>query len=123
MEIVVNDHGTDESFLLDIILPEGVTSPVGTYTLGSLDNPQPYTYIPGYYNYAVMLGTWAWLQYVDGVNDPVGQAPATDGTIVITENADGTFTINYELKDDADPKHTVKATWKGDILDPRGSWK
>lgn len=123
MEIVVNDHGTDESFLLDIILPEGVTSPVGTYTLGSLDNPQPYTYIPGYYNYAVMLGTWAWLQYVDGVNDPVGQAPATDGTIVITENADGTFTINYELKDDADPKHTVKATWTGDILDPRGSWK
>ena len=31
MEIIVNDHETNESFILDIILPEGVTSPVGTH--------------------------------------------------------------------------------------------
>ncbi len=122
-EIIVNDHGTDESFILDIIVPEGVTSPVGSYTLGSLDNPQPYTFIPGYYNYAMLLGTWAWLQYVDGANDPVGQAPATEGSIEIKENADGTFTIDYILKDDANPKHTVTASWTGEINDPRQSWK
>lgn len=122
-EIIVNDHNSDESFMLDIIVPEGVTSPAGKYTLGSLDNLQPYTFIPGYYNYAVMLGTWCWIQYVDGVNDPVGQAPATEGDVEIKENADGTFTIIYTLKDDADPKHTVTATWTGEILDPRGSWK
>ena len=123
MEIIVNDHETNESFILDIILPEGVTSPVGTYSLGSLDNLQAYTFIPGYYNYAVILGTWGWLQYVDGVNDPVGQAPATEGSIEIVENSDGTFTINYTLKDDANPKHTVTASWTGEINDPRGSWK
>ena len=122
-EIIVNDHESDESFILDFIVPDDVKSPVGTYTVGSLENPQAYTFIPGYYNYAVMLGTWCWLQYVDGANDPVGQAPATDGTIEITENADGTFNINFTLKDDADPKHTVTASWTGEILDPRDSWK
>lgn len=122
-EIIVNDHESDESFILDFIVPDDVKSPVGTYTVGSLENPQAYTFIPGYYNYAVMLGTWCWLQYIDGANDPVGQAPATDGTIEITENADGTFNINFTLKDDADPKHTVTASWTGEILDPRDSWK
>lgn len=122
-EIIVNDHGTDESFILDLIVPEGVKSPVGTYTLGSLDNPQSYTFIPGYYNYAVMLGTWGWLQYVDGANDPVAQAPATDGNIEIVENSDGTFTITFSLKDDAEPKHTVYATWTGEINDLRDTWK
>lgn len=122
-EVIVNDHGTDESFILDLIVPADVKKPVGTFTLGSLDNLQAYTFIPGYYNLAVMLGTWPYLLYEDGVNDPVGQAPATEGSIEIKENADGTYTIDFVLKDDAEPKHTVTASWTGEIQDTHGTWK
>ena len=70
-----------------------------------------------------MLGTWPYLLYEDGVNDPVGQAPATEGSIEIKENADGTYTIDFVLKDDAEPKHTVTASWTGEIQDTHGTWK
>ena len=37
-ELVVNDHITSESFKLDLILPAGVTTPEGTYTVADVAN-------------------------------------------------------------------------------------
>lgn len=42
-----------------------------------------------------------------------GGAPATEDTITIKDAGDGKYTIEFELKDDADPKHTIKALWTG----------
>lgn len=124
-EVIVNDHITRESFQLDLVVPAGVKSPEGTYSVSDYDKSgsyKAYTFIPGYYNMAVMGGTWAWELFGENSSYPVQQAPATDGTIEIKKNDDGTFSINYNLLDDAEPKHTIKASWTGVINDPRHSW-
>ena len=70
-----------------------------------------------------MRGTWAWELFEPDGYYPISEAPATEGDIEIVENEDGTYTISYILKDDADPKHTVRAVWTGEINDPQGTWK
>lgn len=122
-ELVVNDHVTNESFMLDLILPAGVTTPEGTYTVADVDNDKyaPYTWVPGYHvgATAVRKGTWAYEHYVADSVEPDIKAAATEGTIKITKNqgigGQDFYTIEYELKDDSNPKNTVKATWLGKI--------
>ena len=122
-ELVVNDHVTNESFMLDLILPAGVTTPEGTYTVADVDNDKyaPYTWVPGYHvgATAVRKGTWAYEHYVADSVEPDIKAAATEGTIKITKNqgigGQDFYTIEYELKDDSNPKNTIKATWLGKI--------
>lgn len=122
-DLVVNDHITSESFKLDLILPAGVTTPEGTYTVADVANDKyaPYTWVPGYNvgNTAVRKGTWAYEHYVADSVEPDIKAAATEGTIKITKNqgigGQDFYTIEYELKDDSNPKNTVKATWLGKI--------
>lgn len=122
-ELVVNDHVTNESFVLDLILPAGVTTPEGTYTVADVDNDKyaPYTWVPGYHvgATAVRKGTWAYEHYVADSVEPDIKAAATEGTIKITKNqgigGQDFYTIEYELKDDSNPKNTIKATWLGKI--------
>ena len=122
-DLVVNDHITNESFKLDLILPAGVTTPEGTYTVADVANDKydPYTWVPGY-NVgitAVRKGTWAYEHYVADSVEPDIKAAATEGTIKITKNqgigGQDFYTIEYELKDDSNPKNTIKATWLGKI--------
>lgn len=118
-EIVMNDHITNESYLLDLIVPEDVMTPEGTYKVADVanNNYQPYTFVPGYYvGYtAVRKGTWAYEHYTSDSNEPDVIAAATDGVIQITKNDDGTYTVEYELKDNSEPQHTVTASWTGTI--------
>lgn len=131
IELVMNDHITNESFMLDLILPKDKKTPEGTYTVADAanDNYGEYTFVPGYYVgiTAVRKGTWCYEHYPNDSNDPDIVAPATEGTIKITkigrtpeEIAEGvtddTYKVEYELKDDAEgTKHTVKACWTGRI--------
>lgn len=123
-EIIVNDHITNESFQLNVLVPAEKSSPEGTYTVADVENNDyaAYTFIPGYYEYVTMRGTWPYELFETGGNYPIAEAPATEGTIEIVKNDDGTFTISYELKDDAEPKNTIKAVWTGVINDPHSSW-
>ncbi len=118
-EIVMNDHITNESYLLDLIVPEDVMTPEGTYKVADVanNNYQPYTFVPGYYvGYtAVRKGTWAYEHYTSDSNEPDVIAAATDGVIQITKNDDGTYTVEYELRDDSEPQNTVTASWTGTI--------
>ena len=123
-ELVMNDHVTNESFMLDLILPADKTTPEGTYTIADVaaDKYAPYTWVPGYYvGYtAVRKGTWAYEHYTADSTEPDIVAPATEGTIKISkvqrvDGVDDLYTVEYELKDDSDPKHTVKAYWTGRI--------
>ncbi len=124
-EIVVNDHVTNESFQLNVLVPASASTPEGTFTVADIENNGygEYTFIPGYYEYATMRGTWPYELFETDGNYPIAQAPATEGTIEIKKNDNGTYTISYELKDDAEPKNTIKAVWTGVINDPYDTWE
>ena len=114
-EILVDNNTTDEAFQLDVLAAEGATSIAGTYTTPKdPDNPQAGEFIPGYQEFAVKRGTWPYLYYDFSASQYIG-APATEGTIEITELEDGTVEIQYEMKDDADPKNTIRSVWSGTI--------
>lgn len=123
-EIIVNDHVTNESFQLNVLVPADVKSPEGTYTAADVENSKygAYNFIPGYYEYATQRGTWPYQLYEEGGNYPIAEAPATEGTIEIVKNDDGTFTISYNLKDDAEPKNTITGVWTGVINDTMNTW-
>lgn len=115
-EILVDNNTTDEAFQLDVLAPAGATSIAGTYTTPSdPDNPKVGEFIPGYQEFAIKRGTWPYLFYdFDESNYTIG-APATEGTIEIKELEDGNVEIQFEMKDDADPKNTVRSVWTGKI--------
>lgn len=114
-EILVDNNTTDEAFQLDVLAAEGATSIAGTYTTPKdPDNPQAGEFIPGYQEFAVKRGTWPYLYYDFSASQYIG-APATEGTIEITELEDGKVEIQYEMKDDADPKNTIRSVWSGTI--------
>lgn len=114
-EILVDNNTTDEAFQLDVLAAEGATSIAGTYTTPKdPDNPQAGEFIPGYQEFAVKRGTWPYLYYDFSASQYIG-APATEGTIEITELEDGKVEIQYEMKDDADPKNTIRLVWSGTI--------
>lgn len=118
-ELVMNDHITNESFLLDLVLPADKRTPEGTYTVADAANDKydPYTFVPGYYVgiTSVRRGTWGYEHYVADSTEPDIVGVAVDGTINITKNADGTYTVQYQLKTDGDPQHTMTASWTGKI--------
>lgn len=114
-EILVDNNTTDEAFQLDVLAAEGATSIAGTYTTPKdPDNPQAGEFIPGYQEFAVKRDTWPYLYYDFSASQYIG-APATEGTIEITELEDGKVEIQYEMKDDADPKNTIRSVWSGTI--------
>lgn len=122
--LTVDDNINRDSFHLNLLVPAGTKSPEGTYTVAdtSEGSYEPYTYIPGWLDYAVMRGTWGWERDDPETMETIGQAPATEGTITITKLDSGEYHILFELKDDADPKHTIKADWAGEIHDPQSTW-
>ena len=121
-EIVVNDHVTNESFQLDLVVPSTVYSPEGEYTVAPSEGNASYTFVPGYYTFSVMNGTWAWELYESDGYYPIGQAPGMTGNINIRKNTDGTYTILYDMMDDAQPANHIRCAWTGVLNDPRGTW-
>lgn len=114
-EILVDNNTTDEAFQLDVLAAEGATSIAGTYTTPKdPDNPQAGEFIPGYQEFAVKRGTCPYLYYDFSASQYIG-APATEGTIEITELEDGKVEIQYEMKDDTDPKNSIRSVWSGTI--------
>lgn len=110
-ELFIHNHTSNESFYLVFMAPEGEKSPVGTYTAAKDPaNPKPGEYIPGYKDLSVFAGTWSYVLW-EG-KEEVGGAPAMDGELKITAGANADeYHIEYAFKDDAQPQHTVSASW------------
>ena len=51
--------------------------------------------------------------YKDGLC--VSQAPLYGGTVTITANDNGTYTIVIDATDDADPAHKITLNWTGKL--------
>lgn len=112
-EIIVNNHTSDESFYLSVVAAANASSPVGTFTTPKdASNPTIGEFRPGYRDFSAYKDTWCYMTF-DSDGYEAGGAPATEGTITIKDAGDGKYTIEFELKDDADPKHTIKALWTG----------
>ena len=114
-EIYVNNHSTNESFYLAFLAPAEAASPAGTYTVAAdPNNPVAGEFLPGYQNFAVLANTWCYV-YFDETGYEAGGAPATEGELVITEAGDGAYRFELRMKDDAQPKNEVYASWTGPV--------
>ncbi len=112
-EIIVNNHTSDESFYLSVVAAANASSPVGTFTTHKdASNPTIGEFRPGHRDFAAFKDPWCYMTF-DSDGYEAGGVPATEGTITIKDAGDGKYTIEFELKDDADPKHTIKALWTG----------
>ena len=112
-EIIVNNHTSDESFYLSVVAAANASSPVGTFTTPKdASNPTIGEFRSGYRDFSAFKDTWCYMTF-DSDGYKAGGAPATECTITIKDAGDGKYTIEFELKDDVDPKHTIKALWTG----------
>lgn len=113
-EIMVDNEVTDEAFQLNFYVNEG-DSYFGTFTTPKdPDNPQPGEFIPGFKQLAVIRGTWPYLLYKFEETNYIG-APATEGSFEIKDLGDDLVEINLEMKDDAEPKNTIRSHWVGKL--------
>ncbi|HJB43316.1 MAG TPA: hypothetical protein IAB87_00805 [Candidatus Coprenecus merdipullorum] len=91
---------------------DGIVS--GTYSVAS-DNsdPMPGEFLAGEYFYGYLYtwykGNW------DADGKPQSKAPATGGSITVTNHGDGTYTIDFSLKDDRPTPKTFSGSWTGKI--------
>lgn len=119
-KIYVNNHTLPESFYLSFMTPENATSPVGEYTVAADPaNPVAGEFIPGFKNKDIFEGTWCYILWGED-NYEAGGAPATEGTLSIKdagkdEYGDALYAIEFDMKDDAEPKHAVTGGWTGPI--------
>ena len=115
-EVYVNNHTTNESFYLAFLAPEGQKSLAGNYVVSK--NPEAAVageFLPGYMDMSIYANTWCYIYY-EGQYE-AGGAPATDGTLTITEveGQPDVYHIEYEMYDDAEPKNKVTAMWTGKV--------
>lgn len=98
---------------------DGIVS--GTYNV-AVDNsdPMPGEFLAGEYFYGYLY-TWykgGW----DADGKPQSKAPATGGTIKVTNHGDGTYTIEFSLEDDRPTPRIFSGSWTGkmDLSDRYG---
>ena len=85
--------------------------PSGEYKPMASDLPSPGEYVPGFIYDNTLYGSW----YVctDAQDQPVGYAPAIDGTVNVVNNGDGTYDITFDCVDDAG--NVWDGSWTGAI--------
>ena len=84
---------------------DSFTSFEGEYTIS--DSYDAFTAYPGYIDGGWMVGAWYYTE------DGVTMAPFVDGWVDITNNGDGTYTVEFDVYDDAD--YNLTGTWTGEI--------
>ena len=84
---------------------DSVTSFAGEYTIS--DSLDAYTAYPGYIDDGYLAGAWYYKE------DGVTMAPFVDGWVDIVDNGDGTYTVEFDVYDDAD--YNLTGSWTGEI--------
>ena len=84
---------------------DSVTSFAGEYTIS--DSLDAYTAYPGYIDDGYLSGAWYYKE------DGVTMAPFVDGWVDIVDNGDGTYTVEFDVYDDAD--YNLTGSWTGEI--------
>ena len=109
--MIMPNDGEGEYVQFDILAGADSTDFAGTYTIS--DSMGSYTSWPGEisggYMGGYMGGSWLYS------SDYYTMAPFVDGTLYITNNNDGTYSVSFALVDDAN--NYVDGTWTGEVLD------
>ena len=95
--------------MLEIFTPLDAETIAGTYTLHDVDNPQPYTFIPGYADYA-MAGSFA-MSVTEMEADGSIFASMEDGAFSIQQLEDGAYVVTFECVDENG--NTITGTYHG----------
>ena len=84
---------------------DSFTSFAGEYTISN--SLGAYTAYPGYIDYDYLAGAWYYKE------DGVTMAPFVDGWVDVVDNGDGTYTVEFDVWDDAD--YNITGSWTGEI--------
>lgn len=121
LDIKPSDGVSGDEIKIDIIVDtEGVEDgiPSGTYSVAadSPDNrdPLPGEFIAGEYYFGYI---YTWFKGDFGADGkPQSVAPATGGTLEITNNGNGNYTIEFRFIDDSPLANEFYGTWTGDMV-------
>ena len=84
---------------------DSFTSFAGEYTIS--DSLGAYTAYPGYIDAGYLAGAWYYKE------DGVTMAPFVDGWVDVVDNGDGTYTVEFDVWDDAN--YNLTGSWTGEI--------
>ena len=107
LSIAPNDGENGDCVQFDILAGADSTDFAGTYAIN--DSFGSYTAYPGEVSGGYLVGSW----YYSG--DYSVMAPFIDGTLWVTNNGNGTYTVAFSLYDDA--YNFIEGTWTGEALD------
>ena len=120
IEFVCNAGMKYGTYLVIDFLNNSTTDFTGTYKASGFsaeDETKPdfrsNVFVPGFRvadDADLLLGS-LYMVYKDGLC--LSQAPLYGGTVTITSNNDGTYTIVIDATDDADPAHKITLNWTG----------
>ena len=120
IEFVCNDGMKYGTYLVIDFLNNSTTDFTGTYVASGFsaeDETMPDfradVFIPGFRvadDADLLLGS-LFMVYKDGLC--VSQAPLYEGTVTITSNGDGTYTVVIDALDDAPEQNRITLTWTG----------
>ena len=105
--MIMPNDGEGEYVQFDILAGPDSTDFAGTYAIS--DTFGSYTSWPGEISNGSMGGSWLYS------SDYYTMAPFVDGTLYITNNNDGTYSVSFAVVDDA--YNYVDGTWTGEVLD------
>lgn len=120
VEFVCNDGFTHGTYVVLDLLSESTTDFLGTYVASGFSAEDPTkpdfrggVFVPGFRvadDADLLLGS-LFMVYKDGLC--VSQAPLYEGTVTITSNGDGTYTVVIDALDDAPKQNRITLTWTG----------
>ena len=123
IEFVCNDGMKYGTYLVIDFLNNSTTDFTGTYVASGFsaeDETMPDfradVFIPGFRvadDADLLLGS-LFMVYKEGLC--VSQAPLYEGTVTITSNGDGTYTVVIDALDDAPEQNRITLTWTGNFL-------
>ena len=123
IEFLCNDGMKYGTYLVIDFLNNSTTDFTGTYVASGFsaeDETMPdfraNVFIPGFRvadDADLLLGS-LFMVYKDGLC--VSQAPLYEGSVTITANGDGTYTIVVDALDDAPKQNRITLTWTGNFL-------
>ena len=122
VEFICNDGFTMGTYVVLDLLSNSTTTVTGSYVdsgFSAEDETKPDfragTFVPGFRvssDSDLLLGS-LFMIYKNGLC--TSQAPLYEGTVDITANGDGTYTIIINALDDAPEQHKITLTWTGNF--------
>lgn len=105
--MIAPNDGEGEYVQFDVLAGPDSTDFAGTYAISS--EMESYTSYPGVIDGSYMAGSWLYS------SDYLTMSPFVDGTLNVTNNNNGTYSVSFDVTDDAG--YNVTGSWTGEILD------